>query len=531
MPKKQTQSDLRTTPATLDVMKYTNIHGIREQANKYWKFRSIQPYFPSMELLFKLDNVKTPLHYGLRVKQPLQTISGHDTIFAGGIETTIHRKTTLLLGPFQTMRGDFGIAGLPVSPDAAEHVFEKVHSPHNAAYIGSLISTALSETGCIHFPQVYGTFAGIASEYVLNISDDYEDLCERPWFIQNLGHTFDLRLKETIQAAIRIEDTAEPIELDAIPLEPVEGHTIPSSPILHNQELVEESEEEEETDDEGNSTDYIFNIQSCDSEGNEIGVEGEEEPFAHAIFHDVQVHTTLLEKCEDTFYHLIQKEQSHEKRMAWMAQIVFALAYAQRNFGFVHNDLHVNNVMYVKTETEYLLYNIAGRCFKVPTHGYIMKIIDFDRATFSVKLPGMKEAKFFMSDQFDMDEEAGGQYNCQPFYNSKYPELKPNPSFDLARLATSLFWDCFPNGPFDESYKDDQLFKMLMQWMTTTSGESIMFRNLHEKDAHDRYHGFHLYKALARFCKDAVPRKQLDHFAMFKIDRIPVGEKHLFIEP
>jgi hypothetical protein len=32
----------------------------------------------------------------------------------------------------------------------------------------------------------------------------------------------------------------------------------------------------------------------------------------------------------------------------------------------------------------------------------------------------MKEAKLFMSDQFAMNEEAGGQYNCHPFFTEKH---------------------------------------------------------------------------------------------------------------
>jgi len=40
---------------------------------------------------------------------------------------------------------------------------------------------------------------------------------------------------------------------------------------------------------------------------------------------------------------------------------------------------------------------------------------------------------------------------------------------------------------------------------------------------HDRYHGFHLYKAIARFSKDAVPRNEIDDLKMFKVDSVPAG--------
>lgn len=38
-----------------------------------------------------------------------------------------------------------------------------------------------------------------------------------------------------------------------------------------------------------------------------------------------------------------------------------------------------------------------------------MKIIDFERSVFQVRLPSMREARTFMSDQFAKDEEADGQ--------------------------------------------------------------------------------------------------------------------------
>lgn len=538
------ESDLRTTPVALDVAKVTNLHGLREQALAQWKIRNLQPYFPSMEALFKLDHVRLPLQYGLKVKTPIQTIASPETIFAGNTEVQIHRKTTMLLSPFMWMRGDFGAgSGVPVDKETAEEIHERLQSIHNAAYVGALVTTALSESGCIHFPKVYGTFVGVATEHVYDISDDYEELCERPWFLQNLGHTFDLRLKESLrtrdQPALHLESTSELLDLGIETIEPVGGDqaVTPASPLvpLNLVDAVEvpEDEQDDEEDTDGASTDYVFDIRSCSTGGSIVGVEGEdEEPYASAVFHDVQVQTTLMEKCAGTMFELFKEETSTDKRMAWLAQVVFALAFAQRNYGFVHNDLHVYNIMWVPTTAEFLYYNLAGTPFKVPTYGKIMKIIDFDRATFSLRLPGMRESRFFMSDQFDVNEEAGGQYNTEPFYNSKYPELKPNPSFDLVRLAACLFWDCYPEGPFEDPDRTDPLYQTLMAWLTLPDGKSILFRDLAEKDAHDRYHGFHLYKAIARYCKDtAVPRKQGHRFAMFQVDRIPPGQTHLFIEP
>ena len=40
-----------------------------------------------------------------------------------------------------------------------------------------------------------------------------------------------------------------------------------------------------------------------------------------------------------------------------MFEVAFALNYLQKNYNFTHNDLHVNNVMYTKTEEHFFIIN------------------------------------------------------------------------------------------------------------------------------------------------------------------------------
>jgi hypothetical protein len=47
-------------------------------------------------------------------------------------------------------------------------------------------------------------------------------------------------------------------------------------------------------------------------------------------------------------------------------------------------------------------------------------------------------------------------------------------------------------------------------------GRSVFFRK--QKDDHDRYHGFDLYKAIARYCKDsATPRREAAKLAPYAV--------------
>jgi hypothetical protein len=535
--------DLRTSNIQLDVQKWTNLQGLQEQAQKFWGLRRIQPYFPSIQKLFKLENVRMPYHYGLKLRLPIQTIGGESSIYASGKEASVHLKKTMLYSPYRVMHGEYAGTGLPNTDDVSAEPL-RIQNPYNAAYVGSLASLVLSESECQHFPRVYGVFSGIAERHVLDISDDYEDLCDRPWFSQNIGHFFDLRLRKPEMPTIELMETSESIDLGAVDIEPVALPTppVPATAAGYDGDIEDAPEEMGESD--SCSTDYIFGVRSASSEdgeeddddddedtGDGFSEDEHDEPFAHAVFKDAPIQITVMEKCSGTLYTLFKENHEIEKRCAWLSQVIFGLAYAQRTFGFVHNDLHVMNVMHVPTSLEYFYYIVGGRSYRVPTYGKLIKIIDFDRACFSVKVPKMKDAKFFMSDQFHQDEEAGGQYNIDPFYNPKYPEIKLNPSFDLVRLATSMFWDCFPRGA-DESYFQNPLYKMFMSWLTLPDGKSVLFRNPAEGDFSERYRGFHLYKAIARYCRDtAVPRKQIEKFgSVYIIDKVPRGEACLVIE-
>ena len=522
--------ELRTQP--VDV----RLHRIAKLRAEAWNLEHPQPFFPSLEQLFKTEKLASMSEYGVKLPEEVDSV-----VDATHIKTTkgqtlsIHRKTTMILSPFKTMKGEYSAPGLPKPAETAKGYSEQMQSPHTAAYVGALASAVLSTSECIHFPRVYGIYAAIATKHEVNISDDYEDLCDRKWFVDNIGKTFELRLRGTggdvfthtrgQRAAVQIGDD---IELDTEDVE-VEHVAEPTTMgVVEEYQLPSESE----SDDEESEDEDVFDIESCacsdgtdEDDDNSATSEGDDD-FAWATFSDVPVVTTVMEQCTGTFYDLLKTSNDADRHTAWVAQLVFALAYAQRTFGFVHNDLHGNNVMYVPTTEEFLYYKHHGVTYRVPTYGVLIKVIDFDRAAFSVRVTGMKDSRFFMSSQFKEDEEAAGQYNIEPFYTNTHPRIPLNPSFDLARFASSLFWDMFPGGPKQETAHP--LFEMFKHWTTLPDGSSVIFRK--KGDNHDRYHGFDLYKAIARNLKEsAVPRKELLKFGQFVVSTAPLAGQMLVI--
>jgi hypothetical protein len=528
--KPSTSSDLKTSPIQLSLHRYKDLPILQASARSKWNIEHLQPFFPPIECLFKSEQLEFVHEYGIKFREQINLVSSVDQISIANQLKTVHIKKTMLLSPFKWMQGDYGTSiGLPTTTEQSREINSKLQNPNNAAYVGALVSSVLSESGCQHFPKVYGVFTGFSQKHTIDLSDDYPDLCDRSWFSQNIGKTFDLRLlHDNSKPLIELGEDIELGDVEELQTEHVESHIAN----LENEVMV--SEEEDETD-SSVSTSYIFNIHSCkcDELDREIMDEEDEDEgasYAWATFTNVPVQLTIMEKCEGTFYELLTANVDPEKHTAWLTQVMFALAYAQRNFGFVHNDLHSNNVMYVPTDKEFLYYNLAGVLYKVPTFGYLIKIIDFERGISSIRLVGMKEPKFFMSDHFAVNEEAGGQYNYNPFYISKYPEVKPNASFDLVRLATSLFWDFFPEGPNHEPYVRNPLFCYFRKWLMIEDGTSVLFGK--EDPRHDRYHGFTLYKAIARYCRDtAVPRKELVNVKVFyEVPSVPLNENCLCID-
>jgi serine/threonine protein kinase len=219
---------------------------------------------------------------------------------------------------------------------------------------------------------------------------------------------------------------------------------------------------------------------------------------------------TLLELEEETDDDMLQ-ESKDERWSAWIYQVIAALSVAQHYYGFIHNDLHTNNIMWCGTEEEYLYYKLDAKTYyRVPTFGNLMKIIDFGRATFYLG------KDLLIPDSFEEGADAGGQYNCPPFFTKDEPRIDPNPSFDLCRLAVSMFDALYQDTPGIKtpekivaeeegriSYEtESELHNILWSWLTDDSGKNI----LRNPDDSERFPDFDLYKHISRHAQNCIPR-------------------------
>jgi len=283
-----------------------------------------------------------------------------------------------------------------------------------------------------------------------------------------------------------------------------------------------EEEDEDSNEDSADSEEEWEDIESDEDDNSNSSSEtssnsSSEPPPTYAYLIDFPIQMIFQEKCDGTLDSLFDESKMNcEIAMASMLQVVMTLIAYQRAFGFTHNDLHTNNIMYVNTDVETLYYRVDGKEYAVPTYGRIMKIIDFGRAIYSFG------GRLFTSNCFDKEGDAYSQYNCEPYYNPKKPRIEPNYAFDLCRLATSIFdfvmdEDFLLRGKEGDQKRDemDRFQKLIFLWCQDDEGRNVLYNSKGD----ERYKGFSLYKMIARSVHRHKPLEQLPYFAEFLYEK------------
>ena len=290
------------------------------------------------------------------------------------------------------------------------------------------------------------------------------------------------------------------------------SHTNSNDSIVSDDESEEESindSDDDEPNNEDNDDDSTVYEDISESDDSIF----DEDETLYATIPKFPVHMIAIEHCNNTFDHLIRtnKLKSEEMLSAFMQIIMILLAY-QKAYSMTHNDLHTNNVMYVPTDKKYLYYCVDNVYYKVPTFGRIYKIIDFGRAIYKFK------DVLLCSDSFQLGGDAATQYNTEPFFNQKKTRIDPNHSFDLCRLACSLF-DYFIRNMSDvkEKCEEEAFVRIIVEWCLDDNGINVLYKN----NGAERYPEFKLYKMIARHVHKHTPTAQLERseFSKYQIQK------------
>ena len=464
-------------------------------------------------------------------------------------------KMAPLLEPYKYLSGKYtqydssNLFNLPTITDGKRNVHEKISDENNSSYTDGffcyLSSQLLHKHGMLNCIDFYGSFIGLKKKYQINVIDDIENLAESDFFNKNQNKLFQiddyshLIYKPKLTPIKMIEGEVDNLEFEDLSASHDKIENTDINLELIEDELIEKCEIEEltlsnmqfknnfnssgsstsscssrsshdttdekkstmcsdgEANDDENMSDYDED-ESDDSES----VSDIEEEMLFVTFDEFPIQMIFLECCEGTFDELIMNDElSHEEIFSALMQIIMTLIAYQKSFSLTHNDLHTNNVMYVKTQKKYLHYIYNRKVYKVPTFGKIYKIIDFGRAIY--KLNG----QLICSDSFKNGNDAATQYNIEPYFNDKKPTLEPNFSFDLCRLACSMF-DYFVDemSEISDLSTCDPLIKLISEWCMDDKGVNILYKN----NGVERYPNFKLYKMIARLVHNHTPEAQLE---------------------
>jgi hypothetical protein len=287
----------------------------------------------------------------------------------------------------------------------------------------------------------------------------------------------------------------------------------------------------------------ISNPDSCyksESEWEDID-SNQDDSSDESCFNEEEINVTInkfpvelicMENCENTLDNLIlNNELFDEEWFSILMQVIMILISYQKTFSFTHNDLHTNNIMYNETSKKYIIYYYNKKIYKVPTFGKIFKIIDFGRSIYKF------QGKLFCSDSFQNGNDAASQYNTEPYFDNKKPRLDPNFSFDLCRLACSIFDYLIED--LEEVKNIDEITnpvkKLIVEWCLDDKGINLLYKN----NGDERYPDFKLYKMIARHVHNHTPQAQLErsefqqfiikedlqehnNFIKINIDKIPI---------
>jgi hypothetical protein len=503
-------------------------------------------------------------------RDEFNTFRAHVSLDSGSPPQDVFVKRIHLLDPIRYMEGEYVLpseGALPAPSELWKSALAKINDPMNEAYVDALFAacaSALAESGrSPHWCRSFGTFSARVSNYVYNVTEDYESLRHRPWWRRNQRQGIFSLVKNDDD-----EDTAKEftttgisniadddfVEVDAdaggsgdaVVLSPTNEFVITSSepaidadspvvnlaaPKLRLKPLADSSSEDDDDDEKDTDGDSATSgEEDTDAEDSDDDTDTDE-ILQHVEFTNFPVQVTLLERAEGTMDELLEDEDETDADMletkdarwgAWLFQVISALTCAQHYYGFVHNDLHTNNIMWSSTTEPYLYYRVRPTAtaqphiLRVPTYGKIMKIIDFGRATYHLPDVG----GLIIPDAFFPGNDAATQYNCAPFYDPKEgARVEPNPSFDLSRLSVALIEFLYPERPEAvrpvkimsregnklHSETTSPVYNMLWEWLLDDGGHNI----LRLPSGKERYPDFDLYRAIAAEVHKAVPRHQL----------------------
>lgn len=538
----------------------------QDEYNPY-SLDKVQYYHPLYNELFNLDFTT---YNRITLNHKYQFINNeyvYNTVTNEKERKKTFIKFSPLIDPTRYMIGKFkeNQCCLNILPNLENknEVHEIINDIHNVSYIDNffyyLASQILHNHNILHGIDYYGSFLGIQSKFKFDINEDAEYLSNSEYFHEHMNKLYEVNKHFEIYDTSASRRNKDKLKISTSNYHNVSFNSLPDLNIDNNissfnisdNELIyensktnktqtndsnvvstdeETTETNESPEDDSDSDDSEISVSSGDEDDSDFEsinsstkeskegtislssyetIDSSYEDEEHlAYIYNYPIQAICIEKCSGTFDSLFENEEitSHEGICA-LFQIIMNLITYQKCFHLTHNDLHTNNIMYIKTSEEFLYYKVNKQYYKVPTYGKIYKIIDFGRSIYKFN------GKMFIGNCFGPNGDASTQYNCEPYMNDKKPRVDPNFSFDLCRLGCSVYDFIIDEEENPEDFNDLQ--KVVSLWCKDDYNKNILYK----KNGEERYPDFKLYKMIARTVHNHIPEDQLKlpYFSAFEI--------------
>jgi len=500
-----------------------------------------QNYIPLYDTLYDNCTLNTKIFHNKNIQKFIEKKSYSDYVvqLKNNAVVDCFIKLSPLIEPLKYSIGKYKNINIKTLPKPCiKSELHEMDDFNNLAYIDSffyyLTSILLNKYNFVHGIDFYDTFLGISDKFKYNISEDIDTLISNSYFKEHHNKLFNIDNSDLFKEKqkLNIEDTIS-LE-DFVELENKENN----ENVLHDIEILYDNENIiKDINDDDTSSEYSDSDEDSNSEYSVSSDESDYDSENDSEYSDIdedEIFLTInnfpcqyicLEKLSDTLDSLIvDNDISNAEWKSALFQIIMILITYQKVYDLTHNDLHSNNVMWIETNEKFLYYKYNDNYYKIPTYNKIYKIIDFGRSIYKFK------NNTYFSNSFSKEGDAASQYNCEPYYNDKKPIVYPNKSFDISRLACSLF-DYFYDDINDTKNKCD-VAKTISNWCLDDNNKNILYK----KNNTERYPDFKLYKMISRtvhhlephtllkepiFKKFNVFEKQIKKAKLMNIDEMP----------
>lgn len=506
-----------------------------------------QNYVPLYNTLCDNCTLETKIVHDKTIKKFIEKKSYSDYVVELNNDVVVDCfvKLSPLIEPLKYSIGKYKNINVKTLPKPTEQSkLPEMDDVNNLAYIDSffyyLTSILLNKYNFVHGVDFYDTFLGISDNFKYNISEEIDTLISNSYFKEHHNKLFNIDNSDLIEdkPKLNIEESIDLEDIVELDNNITEKEKKDEMEILYNNDnIIQNIDSDTSSEYSDSESDSETNSEYSESESESEYDSDESYESEYSDIDEDEIYLTIknfpcqficLEKLTDTLDSLIVDDNiNNAEWKSALFQVVMILITYQKVYDLTHNDLHSNNIMWIETKEKYLYYKLNNNYYKVPTHNKIYKIIDFGRSIYKFK------KNTYFSNSFSKEGDAASQYNCEPYYNDKKPKVEPNKSFDISRLACSLF-DYFYDDVNDVNDKNKcQIARTVSNWCLDDNNKNILYK----KNNSERYPDFKLYKMISRtvhhlephtllnepiFKKFSVFEKQIKKAKIMNIDEIPI---------